>query len=651
MWLKVSLLLCMLLLGIDSGSAFTQADIQKAQKLVKQARARQDKDPTKAWEYLKEAKAVAPNAMPVLFAIAEIGFPRLGSMNHAGRRFYYSSIAHMFDPEVAPQPLDVQSPQAPFFLALLARYHAMMMESDQAKVYARLALEASDSNNACFHLLIPSILEVYPDSVESAQSVVLNYQNSLRQLLQRTDLKFDSVPVGDKYTDCLQSGFQHEVYIGTDIKESVSLLSQVTMKYFPHFNYTAPHLLKKDEGKKRKGIKIKLGIASAMFGDKSSVVRDFGDTMIRLSRDIFDITFIDIMDPMPSVSTYLDAREKTGDKVVSINVNGEEKLWLQQARDSIASLELDVLLYLDLTMSKAAQRLGMSRLAAKQVNTHGHPVSSGIDRSVMNYFVSWKAAELPYHEAKTHYTEELVFLPGDGLHQYYERILKEKKWSKVTEHSIEVGRHYFQTAFKIPQDRNWYLCMQKPFKRHPEFDEMIASILQNDPDGVVILHDLYLPSEVNHLKITERLEKAKADLSRIHFLNTLPHHVLMGLYTASDVVLDSYPFGGCTTTREAIEVGSIVVTLPSEYLGGRWSLAYFNQIGVLDSVASSKNEYVDLAVQFATNKDRQKELKKKILNNSHKLFKNKHPVKAWEQVLTQIHEGTVNVGEESCEIK
>ena len=49
----------------------------------------------------------------------------------------------------------------------------------------------------------------------------------------------------------------------------------------------------------------------------------------------------------------------------------------------------------------------------------------------------------------------------------------------------------------------------------------------------------------------------------------------MAMYNLCDVVLDSFFFGGDTTSREAFETGAIVVTLPSPYLGGRWTQAYY----------------------------------------------------------------------------
>ena len=52
-----------------------------------------------------------------------------------------------------------------------------------------------------------------------------------------------------------------------------------------------------------------------------------------------------------------------------------------------------------------------------------------------------------------------------------------------------------------------------------------------------------------------RLERTGADVSRVHYIPALPHHKLCALHVVSDVILDSYPAGGCTTTREALELG------------------------------------------------------------------------------------------------
>jgi predicted O-linked N-acetylglucosamine transferase (SPINDLY family) len=58
----------------------------------------------------------------------------------------------------------------------------------------------------------------------------------------------------------------------------------------------------------------------------------------------------------------------------------------------IESLDLDVLLYLDLTMSTHAHRTALARLARVQAVSHGHPTTSRI--STIDYSISWGAAEI-----------------------------------------------------------------------------------------------------------------------------------------------------------------------------------------------------------------------------------------------------------------
>jgi predicted O-linked N-acetylglucosamine transferase (SPINDLY family) len=71
------------------------------------------------------------------------------------------------------------------------------------------------------------------------------------------------------------------------------------------------------------------------------------------------------------------------------------------------------------------------------------------------------------------------------------------------------------------------------------------------------------------------------------------------LYQLSDVSLDSYPAGGCTTTREALALGSPVVTLPHKYLGSRWSKAYYDIMGMKELVAAVRTRPLCRAVATA----------------------------------------------------
>ena len=90
--------------------------------------------------------------------------------------------------------------------------------------------------------------------------------------------------------------------------------------------------------------------------------------------------------------------------------------------------------------------------------------------------------------------------------------------------------------------------------------------MKDDPDGRVMMHHEVSPANQGAFK--GRLASAGCDLSRITFLDMQLHHRRLVLYREGTVVLDSYLAGDNTTTREALEMGRPVVTLPLRLLGG-----------------------------------------------------------------------------------
>eukprot|EP00978_Attheya_sp_CCMP212_P030257 scaffold110571_cov47-Attheya_sp.AAC.1 len=201
--------------------------------------------------------------------------------------------------------------------------------------------------------------------------------------------------------------------------------------------------------------------------------------------------------------------------------------------------------------------------------------------------------------------------------------------------------HLRRADFGLPEDEDThiFLCMQKPFKFHPEFDPLICGILENDPKGMVVLHREDSPA--NQAVFEKRLERAGCNLDRVHFLEQQPHHRLLALYHEATVVLDSYPAGGDTTTREVLELGKPLVTLPTRLLGGRWTLGYLNNIGLEEStkkalIASTPAEYVNLAVRLATDTSLRESVEADIEQCAPNLFHRDEAVEAWQKILLEI---------------
>ena len=112
--------------------------------------------------------------------------------------------------------------------------------------------------------------------------------------------------------------------------------------------------------------------------------------------------------------------------------------------------------------------LRKNKLAPVQAVSHGHPLTSGIPATIMDYYISWGLAELGYDVANTHYTEELKLLPTTSLHQYYTPRADENiSLIDGMNYRMLVDAGRLNTFPDINPDGHWYTCMQKPFKRFP----------------------------------------------------------------------------------------------------------------------------------------------------------------------------------------
>jgi predicted O-linked N-acetylglucosamine transferase (SPINDLY family) len=90
----------------------------------------------------------------------------------------------------------------------------------------------------------------------------------------------------------------------------------------------------------------------------------------------------------------------------------------------------------------------------------------------------------------------------------------------------------------------------------------------------------------------------------------------INMYNDMDVMLDSWPYAGTTTTAEAILMGVPVVTMLAPKEAGCHSqnvgASVLKQIGLGDLVATSEQEFVEICVGLASNPERLKKIKETL---------------------------------------
>ncbi|WP_017293779.1 O-linked N-acetylglucosamine transferase, SPINDLY family protein [Geminocystis herdmanii] len=292
----------------------------------------------------------------------------------------------------------------------------------------------------------------------------------------------------------------------------------------------------------------------------------------------------------------------------------------ETASKKIMADDLDIVVFLEIGMSPYMAMLGSLRFAPVQCTTWGHPETSGL-RNV-DYFLSSDLMEP--ENGQEHYSENLVRLPNIGI-SYPKPAL------------IEVPKN--RDFFRLPADALIYFCGQSVFKYLPENDHILAAIAQRVPNSKFLFLTRPNPNIAEQFK--QRLSKAFADLGLNLeeygiFLPLLTKNDYLNLNLLSDVFLDSFGWSGGSTTLEAITYNLPVVTYPGEFMRGRHSYGILKMLGVTDTIASSPQEYIDIAVRLGNDQLWREEIKEKIKANYHNLYDDLDCVRGLEKFYQDV---------------
>eukprot|EP00957_Ditylum_brightwellii_P162004 12334185-Ditylum_brightwellii.AAC.1 len=310
--------------------------------------------------------------------------------------------------------------------------------------------------------------DYFPQSTHAADEAIASMQQYARKLLANPAWTIDDTIVSimpgaspDPFVHCHLSAFSLSFYYRADVASIASAHYQMARRGWPSLNTTARFVAKYDMEHKEHHHpcitrKIKLLVISGVLTEGHSNTESFGGMLSRLDRTVFHVTYVLLQErPNSTIANFTKAQSL----VDHIHIFSKEEqdifngAWTNRIAKHIESWEMDIIFYLDLTMSTYARRLGMQRLAPVQINSIGHPITSGHDRSIIQYYISWAAAELPsLEEAQSHYTEELLLLPSDIVYQYYEpRVVAGKQVSRIDGQRFD---QFTRTDFGLPPNNN-----------------------------------------------------------------------------------------------------------------------------------------------------------------------------------------------------
>ena len=400
-------------------------------------------------------------------------------------------------------------------------------------------------------------------------------------------------------------------YSGINVKDFNVFSSNFVRKYLPIINYTAPHCSRKSLNKR-----IKIGFFGKDIRRVHSVFKDRHLTMFNLNQEKFDTHIITYDEPNEQVKKiYERFKNNYTHHVINISdffINWENvfKLMINQ----ISNLELDVLVFPEIGMHVTTYLLAHCRFAPIQINTWGHSKTSGID--TIDYYFSSKYYEI--EDAQKHYSEKLIKM--DSLCTCYP--------------DLKIPINKLNETFNdiiLPKDKKILFCIQSEYKININFIKLLNKILSKI-DNVILL-----------LKFYEKQEKLfKKYMSTINYKKVkLLEHMEWGKFlfymNQSDIVLDPYPFGICNGSLEAFSLGKCVVTLPSEYLSGRFTYGFYKKMGITDLIVNSKDAYIEKVVELLNNDEKRYNLEQMILSKKSLLFLEEKSILDWEDKISKIY--------------
>jgi hypothetical protein len=362
----------------------------------------------------------------------------------------------------------------------------------------------------------------------------------------------------------------------------------------------------------------------------SSVLRDRIAIVGKLDRTRFNVFFASFI-PFKNIKGSVAKTFMNKIKANYIHLGCD----ITSARSILEPYEFNIIVYLDLGMKLLPTLLAYSRIAPVQITTWGHSETSGID--TIDYFISSKWFEMPEGSITStlapNYSEQLIKM--NSLSTYY---ISPHLLFVTNNVEYQQGRKRVKSRDELgfKKDDHIYCCLQTFYKFNVDFELALSKIVDLDPNAVILLSNTFPFCKSHLLRILKQFGERK--IAQLKWYGSLEKDEFLNLVAISDVCLDPFPFGGCNTSYDAFDYNIPVITWPSEYLHGRFTFGLYWKMGLenCECIATSREEYVKLAVAISINEKLRHKMNRNIEMKKSEIFQEKESVDEWCCVLESL---------------
>jgi predicted O-linked N-acetylglucosamine transferase (SPINDLY family) len=279
----------------------------------------------------------------------------------------------------------------------------------------------------------------------------------------------------------------------------------------------------------------------------------------------------------------INAKDRNDDRLENLYVREASKAYklgvkYSEIAEQISEDDIDILVDLDsITLDVTCEVMAL-KLAPIQVT-----------------WLGWDASGLP---AIDYYMADPYVLPEDAQDYYSEKIWRLPQ-TYIAVDGFEVAVPTIRRdELNIPSDAVVFLSAQRGYKYHPDTARLQMQILREVPNSYFLLKGVVNQELVKNYLLQLAGEEG-VEGERLKFLEGVPlsttHRANLGI---ADVVLDTYPYNGATTTLETLWMGIPMVTRVGQQFSSRNSYTMMMNAGITEGIAWNDKEYVEWGIRL-----------------------------------------------------
>jgi predicted O-linked N-acetylglucosamine transferase (SPINDLY family) len=217
--------------------------------------------------------------------------------------------------------------------------------------------------------------------------------------------------------------------------------------------------------------------------------------------------------------------------------------------------------------------------------------------------VTWLGLDASGLPAIDYFIADPYVLPDDAQDYYQEKIWRLPQTYLGVE-GFEIGiPNLRREDLDIPADAVVYLSSQVGYKRHPDCIKAQMKIIKAVPNSYFLIKGKSDPETIQNF-FGKLAAEVGISLDRLRFLAQAPdeptHRANLAI---ADIVLDTFPYNGATTTLETLWMGIPMVTQVGQQFAARNSYTFMLNAGIEEGIAWSQAEYIEWGIKLGLDRD------------------------------------------------